>query len=52
MPSTLGILPGRVTYVIDKRGVVRHVFSSQFGATKHVVEALDVVRSLNAEPSG
>ncbi len=52
VPSTLGILPGRVTYVIDKRGVVRHVFSSQFGATKHVVEALDVVRSLNAEPSG
>ena len=47
--STLGIFPGRVTYVIDKGGVVRHVFSSQFGATKHVDEALEVVRVLNEE---
>jgi len=49
VPSTLGIFPGRVTYVIDKGGVVRHVFSSQFGATKHVDEALKVVRALNEE---
>ncbi len=26
VPKTLGLLPGRVTYVIDKQGVVRHVF--------------------------
>lgn len=51
VPSTLGILPGRVTYVIDRTGIVRHVFSSQFGATAHVDEALGVVRSLSAEPA-
>src|SRR5512139_2897745 len=27
--SSLGIIPGRVTFVIDKKGIVRHVFSSQ-----------------------
>ena len=38
--ATLGIIPGRVTYVIDRAGVVRHVFSSQTGAHRHVKEAL------------
>lgn len=46
VPKTLGILPGRVTYVIDKAGIVRHVFSSQFAAVPHVAEALVVVRQL------
>ena len=48
VPKALGILPGRVTYVIDKEGIVRHVFRSQFAADRHVKEALEVVRSLNA----
>src|SRR5579859_3756801 len=30
VPTTFGLLPGRVSYVIDKEGVVRHIFSSQF----------------------
>jgi len=46
VPKTLGIMPGRVTYVIDKEGVVRHMFSSQLGADRHVSEALAVVRQL------
>jgi peroxiredoxin Q/BCP len=46
VPKTLWILPGRVTYLIDKQGVVRHVFSSQLQATKHVVEALRVLKEL------
>ncbi len=46
VPKTLGIMPGRVTYVIDKAGIVRHVFSSQFAADRHVAEALAVVRQL------
>ena len=28
VPKTLGFLPSRVTYVIDKAGIVRHVFSA------------------------
>src|SRR5215216_2204880 len=27
--NTLGLFPGRVTYVIDEQGVIKHVFSSQ-----------------------
>lgn len=46
VPKTMGIVPGRVTYVIDKEGVVRHVFNSQFSADRHVSEALKVVRQL------
>jgi peroxiredoxin Q/BCP len=40
VPSTMGVLPGRVTFVIDKTGVVRHVTNSQLSAQKHVDEAL------------
>ena len=46
--SMLGLLPGRVTYVIDSGGVVRHVFNSQLNAKKHITEALDVIKRLGA----
>jgi peroxiredoxin Q/BCP len=46
VPATLGLLPGRVTFVIDRGGVVRHVFNSQFQATKHVAEALAALKTL------
>jgi peroxiredoxin Q/BCP len=49
VPSTLGILPGRVTYVIDRAGTVRHVFSSQASIGRHVNDALEVVKKLQAE---
>ena|ERR1700722_19205851 len=44
--ATLGLFPGRATFVIDKRGIVRHVFVSQLRAGAHVGEALSVVREL------
>ena len=47
VPNTLGLFPGRVTYVIDNKGVVRHVFSSQLGVTKHVEEALIALESIS-----
>ena len=46
VPSTLGLIPGRVTFVIDTGGVVRHVFNSQAQATRHVTEALEILRAL------
>jgi peroxiredoxin Q/BCP len=48
VPKTMGLLPGRVTYVVDRQGVVQHVFNSQLNAKKHVREALDVVKRLAA----
>jgi peroxiredoxin Q/BCP len=46
VPKTLGLLPGRVTYVIDREGIVRLVFNSQLNAAGHVAEALKVVQEL------
>jgi peroxiredoxin Q/BCP len=50
VPSTLGLLPGRTTYVIDRTGTVRHIFSSQTNIGRHVNDAIDVVKKLQAEP--
>jgi len=41
--SSMGLIPGRVTYVIDGEGIVRYVFSSQLHATRHVKEALEAL---------
>jgi peroxiredoxin Q/BCP len=46
VPTTFGLMAGRVTYVIDRDGVVRDVFKCQFSAQKHVDNALRIVRSL------
>ena len=43
--SLLGLLPGRVTYVIDKKGIVQLVFENQFGAEKHITESLTILKS-------
>ena len=40
----LGLLPGRVTYVADKMGKVIYIFNSQTQASKHVEEALRVLK--------
>jgi thioredoxin-dependent peroxiredoxin len=45
VPATFGLLPGRVTFVIDKQGIIRHAFNSQINATKHVAESLTVIRA-------
>jgi thioredoxin-dependent peroxiredoxin len=44
--KTLGVFPGRITYLIDRQGVIRHIFSSQFLPTKHAPEALAVLKRL------
>jgi peroxiredoxin Q/BCP len=45
----LGFIPGRVTFVIDKKGMVRHVFSSQLQPEKHIEEAREVLKKLDDE---
>ena len=42
-----GLLPGRVTYVIDKKGKVVFIFNSQTQTKQHVDDALNVLRGLN-----
>jgi peroxiredoxin Q/BCP len=46
VPNTLFVLPGRVTYVIDKEGIVRHIFDSMLDFNAHVEESLKIIKSL------
>jgi peroxiredoxin Q/BCP len=43
---TLGLWPGRVTFVIDKAGVIRHVFTSATQIDRHIGEAAQIVHQL------
>lgn len=46
VPSGLfGLLPGRVTYVTDKNGVIQMIFDSML-ATKHIPKALQAIKKL------
>jgi peroxiredoxin Q/BCP len=44
--SSLGLIPGRVTYVIDRSGFVRHIYASQLNPKKHVKEAMETLRTM------
>ena len=46
VPATFGIIPGRVTFVIDPMGIIRHVFTSQFSPKSHVDQSLRAIREL------
>ncbi|XP_008803394.2 peroxiredoxin Q, chloroplastic-like [Phoenix dactylifera] len=47
VPSDLfGVLPGRQTYVIDRKGAVQLVYNNQFQPEKHVEETLKLLQSL------
>jgi len=45
--NLLGLVPGRVTYVVDKTGKVTYIFNSQAQATLHVENALNILRNPN-----
>jgi peroxiredoxin Q/BCP len=44
--KSLGFLPGRVTFVIDKQGIIRKIFSSQIQFEKHSEEAIEELKRL------
>ncbi len=47
VPSSMfGMVPGRVTYVVDKSGKVVYTFDSQMQAKKHVENALNILKEL------
>ena len=43
--NLFGLLPGRVTYVADKNGIIKLVFDSM-NATSHIPKALAIVKKL------
>ena len=46
VPKVLGLLDGRVTYIIDSKGIIRHVFKDLLNAPQHVTEALTVLQEI------
>jgi peroxiredoxin Q/BCP len=50
-PRFLGLVPGRVTYIIDKHGIVRQIIRSMLSATRHIRESLHAARELMDDSS-
>ncbi len=44
---SFGFMPERVTFVIDKEGVIRHVYNAQLRAARHAEEALAALKRLS-----
>jgi thioredoxin-dependent peroxiredoxin len=47
VPRKFGLIPGRVTYVIDRTGTVQYVFNSLSKPEEHVHNALEVLKRIN-----
>ncbi len=47
----LGLVPDRMTFVIDKQGIIRHIFSSRVDMLGHAQAALAIVKQLAKEES-
>ena len=46
VPTNLfGMVPGRVTYIVDNQGIIRHIFNNQLNVTKHLEESLTIIES-------
>ena len=45
VPANLfGLIPGRVTYIINKSGFIAHLINSQTNPDKHIQETLDFIQ--------
>ncbi len=48
VPANLfGLLPGRVTYIVDKQGIVRGLYNSQTDPLGHISKAIETLKSLS-----
>ena len=44
--SFLGLIPGRVTYIVSKEGTIVHIFNSMTDAKKHITESLFIIKNM------
>lgn len=49
--ASLGVVPGRVTFVIGKEGIIKYVFSSQLQPARHAEEALRALQKQESKKS-
>jgi peroxiredoxin Q/BCP len=47
--ALFGILPGRVTYIIDLKGTVQGIFNSMTDPMGHIAHALETIKSLQSQ---
>lgn len=45
--KTFGLLPGRATFVVDNKGIIRFSYSSQLHIQRHVDDAIAVIKALS-----
>ncbi len=48
--DALWVIPARVTFVIDKQGIIRHIFSARFQSSQHVQRALAALAAATPDP--
>ena len=46
VPKVLGLLDGRVTYVIDRKGFVKHIYRDLLNGPAHIKEAIRVLKEI------
>ncbi len=49
VPNVVGLIPGRVTYIIDSKGVIRHIFNNLLNGPAHVNNALMVLEKIRQD---
>ena len=46
VPKFLGLLEGRVTYVVDSQGILKHIFEDLLNGPAHIKEALKILKEI------
>ena len=46
VPKFLGMLDGRVTYIIDSKGLIRHIYEDLLDGSAHIIEAIKVLKGI------
>ncbi len=46
VPKTLGFIEGRVTYIINSRGIIKHIFEDLLNGPAHIKEAIKALKKL------
>ena len=50
VPANLfGLIPGRVTYIVNKEGKIVHIINNQMNPDKHIEETIKTITSLAAK---
>jgi peroxiredoxin Q/BCP len=44
--NLFGLIPGRVTFVVDKKGIIQYIFNSQLNISKHIFTSLEILKKL------